>query len=69
MEQIVDQDLNMHIEQEFFHFHPGATAIITDTAHQIALCCLDLPVFLHFGMKLVQNFMKPMEHSANKYLN
>lgn len=59
----------MHIEQEFFRFHPGATAISIDIALQMALYCLDLPIFLYLGMKLVQNFMKPMEHSANRYLN
>lgn len=59
----------MHIEQEFFRFYPDATAISVDIALQIALHCLDLPIFLHLGMNLVQNFMKPMEHSANQYLN
>lgn len=58
----------MHTQQ-FFHFHPDATATSVDISLQIALHCLDLPVFLHLGMKLVQNFMEPMEHSANRYLN
>lgn len=59
----------MCIEQEFFCFHPGATAISIDIALQMALYCSDLPIFLNLGMKLVQNFMKPLEHSANQYLN
>lgn len=59
----------MYIEQKLFHFHLGATAITVDTALQIALRSLDLPIFLHLGMKLVQNFMKPMEYNANQHLN
>lgn len=59
----------MRIEQEFFHFHPGATAISVDVSLQIALHCLDLPIFLCLGMKLVQNLVKPVKHSTNQYLN
>lgn len=59
----------MHIEQEFLHFHLGATAFTVDIALQIALRHLGLPAFLHSGMKLVKNFMKPMEYNANQDLN